>query len=72
MLCRLLASNIQELRLSVGLSSLRNSSAQWLQKGVPTEREELQPELPQCQLLATNIQALMVWEIQDCTLCKYG
>ena len=32
-------------------------------KGVPPERGELQPELPQCQLLATNIQALMVQEV---------
>ena len=29
-------------------------------KGVPPEREELQPELPQCQFLATNMWALMV------------
>ena len=29
-------------------------------KGVPPEREELQPELPQCRLLATNIWALTV------------
>ncbi|KNZ59436.1 hypothetical protein VP01_172g2 [Puccinia sorghi] len=29
-------------------------------KGVNPEREELQPELPQCRLLATDIQTLMV------------
>ena len=29
-------------------------------KGVPPERKELQPQLPQCLLLATNIQELMV------------
>ena len=34
-------------------------------KGVPPEREELQPELPQCQLLATEIWALMVQRDYD-------
>ena len=34
-------------------------------KGVPPEREELKPQLPQCWLLATNIQALMVEECAD-------
>ena len=34
-------------------------------KGAPPKREELQPELPQRQLLATEIWALMVQRDYD-------